>query len=95
MIIRNDLGWLAIEQSWGAMHVFAYRATEIDAVLTIARRGNCIVVPVTRKQTPMVKTNISLLTCVEMIKRYLRIKSRWVQTPWQLHKHMIKEGMTL
>lgn len=42
--------------------------------------------PLDRQHTP------NVFTCVELTKRILGINKWWILTPYQLHKHIIKEN---
>ena len=59
------------------------------------RKHGCTVVRSRFLVTPMTsKLQPSLFTCVEAVKRLLGLKKKFIQTPWQLYRHLVPQTFT-
>jgi hypothetical protein len=56
------------------------------------RQHGCSVIRTTLKPARLKKSPPGFFTCVEAVKRVLGIQTLFVQTPWQLYRHLSKRA---
>ncbi|MGB1077272.1 MAG: hypothetical protein ACPG05_03115 [Bdellovibrionales bacterium] len=64
-------------------------STTFNLPLWLKSQGH-VVVQVSMKEAAARPAPLMLMSCVEAVKRLLGIHNRWVITPWQLYRHLLK-----
>lgn len=90
-VLLNDGGnWITLDPLSNYLDVSVHRnvPSGFDLPKWLGTRGHKVVrAPVSRlrKEAPWM-----LFTCVEAVKRVLGLHERFIVTPWQLYRHLVK-----
>lgn len=93
VILNDGRHWLTIDPLSSYMDVSIHNLPhEFNLPLWLRDRGLTLIrAPLSKKQT---QAPWMVFTCVEAVKRVLGIHKRWIITPWQLYRHLMKENNT-
>jgi hypothetical protein len=87
LIVEDGPNWLLVEPLASCLQVRSIGSVQVDLAGRLQRAGFAVletaVAPVGNRAAPL-----GLWTCVETVKRGLGVRSVWVQTPWQLFRHL-------
>lgn len=88
-LLFDGQNWVTVDPMSHGMDVHVQDIpAEFNMPLWLKTRG-VTVVPASieriAKQAPF-----SMFSCVEAVKRVLGIQNRWIVTPWQLYRHLLK-----
>jgi hypothetical protein len=89
--LHDGWRWIVIDPLLHRTHVSVPLADNgFDLAAQLREKGYTVVVCEVR-EPPLRMAPISISTCVEGVKRVLGIHNRWIVTPWQLYKMLIRE----
>lgn len=102
IIIRDEHGWMSLECLATHLEITRYNLTpEFNLPCWLQTHGYITLpAPISRppKNIQAARKFIAptaLLNCVETVKRFLGLRARFILTPWQLYKHLIKNNTPL
>jgi hypothetical protein len=73
------------------VQVYRHLPADFDLPQWLKRRG-LLVVPADLDRTQKRPAPLMVFTCVEAVKRVLGLHARFVLTPWQLYRHLMKSA---
>ena len=89
VLINDGEHWISIDPLSCHTELMVHHiAPQFDLPGWLTSRGYTVITaPITPKRTV---APIGIYSCVEAVKRLLGIHNRWVMTPWQLYKTLVK-----
>jgi hypothetical protein len=89
--LHDGWRWIIVDQLLHRTHVAVPPVDNgFDLAAQLREKGYTVVACEVRTP-PLKMAPIAISTCVEGVKRVLGIHNRWIVTPWQLYKKLIKE----
>ena len=88
--VDDGVEWLTVDP---LLHRLEIRASGLPSGFDLAaeyRRMALEVVEVVPAPVPVRRAPLGLFTCVETAKRLLGIRARWILTPWQLRRWLLR-----
>lgn len=78
--------WQLIDPLSNAFYMTELGIARPDEIITSFADQGFDAVPAQRAAPVMAEMPLTLFTCVEVVKRVLGIRNRWIMTPWQLRR---------
>lgn len=91
ILVKDGGRWISVDPMANRLELSLHHHVpeDFDLPAWLHARGQ-VVVPAYARMAEKAMP-ISLMTCVEVVKRYLCIRSRRIVTPYQLYKHLMGE----
>jgi hypothetical protein len=90
--VDDGASWLTVDP---LLHRLEIRSTGLPSGFDLAgeyRRLGHAVVEIVPAPVPQCCAPLGLFTCVEAIKRLIGLRARFVVTPWQLYRSLLRAG---
>lgn len=84
--IQSGPAWQLIDPLSNAFYVTELGILHPDEIITSFSDQGFDAVPAQRRAPVVAEMPVSPFTCVEVVKRVLGIRDRWIVTPWQLRQ---------
>lgn len=91
LILNDGQRWLSIDplSSYTDVQIYHHIQASFDLPSWLREQGNKVIsAPINNKHTKAAPWMV--VTCVESIKRILGVHKRFIFTPWQLYRFLIK-----
>lgn len=91
VLLNDGQSWSSLDPMLHHMDMCVHHHVSVDFDLPswLESRG-LLVVPAYMDRTKKRPAPYALFSCVEVIKRILGIHTRFIFTPWQLYRHLMK-----
>lgn len=84
--VQSGAAWQLIDPLSNAFYVTELGIVHPDEIISSFVDQGFDAVPVQRRAPVAVEMPLGIFTCVEVVKRVLGLRNRWVITPWQLRQ---------
>lgn len=84
--VQSGAAWQLIDPLSNAFYVTELGIARPDEIISSFTEQGFDAVPTQRRAPVAAEMPPAPFTCVEVVKRVLGIRDRWVMTPWQLRK---------
>lgn len=84
--VQSGAAWQLIDPLSNAFYVTELGIVHPDEIISSFADQGFDAIPVQRRAPVAAEMPLGLFTCVEVVKRVLGIRNRWVMTPWQLRR---------
>ncbi|GAB6052876.1 hypothetical protein JCM17960_16960 [Magnetospira thiophila] len=91
VIFRQSGGWLVCDPLSHQTLIRPWPMTSGTDSLAWLHNQGCRVAVTRLRQAPLRMAPFRLYTCVEAVKRVLGLQDRWILTPWQLFRFLIRD----
>jgi hypothetical protein len=92
-VLRDCDAWLACDSLKDRIELFVLPvAADIDLASFYRAQGHRVLIGTTQPMSRRRSFSIAPLTCVTVVKRLLGVRAPWVLTPWQLFRHLERDG---
>jgi len=82
--VQSGAAWQLIDPLSNAFYVTELGVAHPDEIISSFVDQGFDAMPVQRRAPIAVEMPLGFFTCVEVVKRVLGIRNRWIMTPWQL-----------
>lgn len=84
--IQSGAAWQLIDPLSNAFYVTELGIVHPDDIISSFVDQGFDAVPTQRSAPVAMEMPLGLFTCVEVVKRILGLRNRWIMTPWQLRR---------
>jgi hypothetical protein len=91
--VDDGAQWLTVDP---LLHRLEVRASGLSSAFDLAaeyRRMDLVVLDIAPPEIALRTAPVGIFTCVETVKRLLGLRARWVLTPWQLYRFLVRRDL--